>query len=124
MREGGHARKSWFGDDRYTSENPERMPLGPVDPDVGVIKVEDMQGRPRAIVVNYACQVDVVCQNYAISADYRGAATRKVEEAFSGGLNCFFVQCAGGNIESLIISSRTRRARQVVEPAPRRRFAT
>jgi len=106
VREDGHARESWFGDGHYTSENPERIPFGPVDPEVGVIKVEDMQGRPRAVVMNYACHADVVCQNYAISADYPGAATRKVEEAFGGGLNCLFVQGAGGNIESLIISSR------------------
>jgi pimeloyl-ACP methyl ester carboxylesterase len=106
VREDGHARESWFGDDHYTSENPERIPFGPVDPEVGVIKVEDMQGRPRAIVMNYACHADVVCQNYAISADFPGAATRKVEEALGGGLNCLFVQGAGGNIESLIISSR------------------
>jgi hypothetical protein len=106
VREDGHSRESWFGDEHYTSENPERIPFGPVDPEVGVIKVEDLQGRPRAIVMNYACHADVVCQNYAISADYPGAATRKVEEAFGGGLNCLFVQGAGGNIESLIISSR------------------
>ncbi len=106
VREDGHARESWFGDAHYTSENPERIPFGPVDPEVGVIKVEDAEGRPRAIVMNYACHADVVCQNYAISADYPGAATRKVEEAFGGGLNCLFVQGAGANIESLIISSR------------------
>ncbi len=106
VREDGHARESWFGDVHYTSENPERIPFGPVDPEVGVIKIEDMQRRPRAVVINYACHADVVCQNYAISADYPGAATRKVEEAFGRGLNCLFVQGAGGNIESLIISSR------------------
>jgi neutral ceramidase len=106
VRDDGHARESWFGDDHYTSENPERIPFGPVDPAVGVIKIEDRNGRPRAIVMNYACHADVVCLNYAISADYPGAATRKVEEAFGDGLNCLFVQGAGGNIESLIISSR------------------
>ena len=106
VREDGHARESWFADDHYTSENPERIPFGPVDPEVGVIKIEDMQGRARAIVMNYACHADVVCQNYAISADFPGAATRKVEEAFGNDLNCLFVQGAAGNIESLIISSR------------------
>jgi neutral ceramidase len=105
-REDGHARESWFGDDHYTSENPERIPFGPVDPEVGVIKIEDMKGQARAIVMNYACHADVVCQNYAISADFPGAATRKVEEAFGNDLNCLFVQGAAGNIESLIISSR------------------
>jgi hypothetical protein len=106
VREDGHARESWFSDDHYTSENPERIPFGPVDPEVGVIKIEDMNGQARAIVMNYACHADVVCQNYAISADYPGVATRKVEEAFGNNLNCLFVQGAGGNIESLIISSR------------------
>jgi neutral ceramidase len=106
VREDGHARESWFADGHYTSENPERIPFGPVDPEVGVIKIEDAQGRARAIVMNYACHADVVCQNYAISADFPGAATRKVEEAFGNNLNCLFVQGAGGNIESLIISSR------------------
>ena len=106
VREDGHTRESWFGDDHYTSENPERIPFGPVDPEVGVIKVEDMQGRPRAIVMNYACHADVVCQNYGISADYPGQPRGRSVEAFGGGLNCLFVQGAGGNIESLIISSR------------------
>ena len=106
VREDGHSRESWFGDDHYTSENPERIPFGPVDPEVGVIKVEDMAGQARAVVMNYACHADVVCFNYAISADYPGAAARKVEEAFGNNLNCLFVQGAGGNIESLIISSR------------------
>ena len=106
VREDGHTRESWFGDDHYTSENPERIPFGPVDPEVGVIKIDDASGRPRAIVMNYACHADVVCQNYAISADFPGAATRKVEEAFGNDLNCLFVQGAAGNIESLIISSR------------------
>jgi pimeloyl-ACP methyl ester carboxylesterase len=106
VREDGHARESWFSDDHYTSENPERIPFGPVDPEVGVIRIDDMQGEPRAILMNYACHADVVCLNYAISADYPGAATRKVEEAFGTNVNCLFVQGAGGNIESLIISSR------------------
>ena len=106
VREDGHARESWYADDHYRSENPERIPFGPVDPEVGVIRIEDLNGEPRALVMNYACHADVVCQNYAISADYPGVAARKVEEAFGGKLNCLFVQGAGGNIESLIISSR------------------
>jgi hypothetical protein len=106
VREDGHARESWFSDAQYTSENPERIPFGPVDPEVGVLKIEDMQGQPRAIVMNYACHADIVCFNYAVSADYPGVACRKVEEAFGDTLNCLFVQGAGGNIESLQISSR------------------
>ena len=106
IREDGHARESWFSDDQYTSENPERIPFGPVDPEVGVIRIDDEQGQPRVILMNYACHADIVCFNYAVSADYPGVACRKVEEAFGHGVNCLFVQGAGGNIESLQISSR------------------
>ncbi|MCW3092965.1 MAG: hypothetical protein JWP81_4034 [Ferruginibacter sp.] len=106
VRDDGHARESWFSDSHYTSENPERIPFGPVDPEVGILKIEDMQGQPRAIIMNYAMHADIVCSNYAVSADYPGVACRKVEEAFGNKVNCLFVQGAGGNIESLQISSR------------------
>jgi neutral ceramidase len=106
IRADGHARESWFSDEHFTSENPERIPFGPVDPEVGVIRVEDMSGNPRVILMNYACHADIVCFNYAVSADFPGVACRKVEEAFDGKVNCLFVQGAGGNIESLQISSR------------------
>lgn len=106
VREDGHSRESWYSDDHYTSENPERIPFGPVDPEVGVIKIEDTAGQPRAILMNYAMHSDIVCSNYEISADYPGVACRKVEEAFGPKMTCLFVQGAGGNIESLIISSR------------------
>jgi neutral ceramidase len=105
-REDGHARESWVGDEHYTRENPERIPFGPVDPELGVIKIEDMNGNPRVILMNYACHADIVCFNYAISADYPGVASRKVEEAFDNKVNCLFVQGAAGNIESLQISPR------------------
>jgi hypothetical protein len=106
VRDDGHARESWFGDDHYTSENPERIPFGPVDPEVGVVRIEDLQGRARVILMNYACHADVVCFNYAISADYPGAAARRVEEAFGNTVNCHFVQGVWGNVELLMISSR------------------
>jgi neutral ceramidase len=106
VREDGHARESWFSDSHYTSENPERIPFGPVDPEVGVIRIDDAQGQPRAILMNYACHADIVCFNYAVSADYPGVACRKVEEAFGNRVTCLFMQGAGGNVESLQISSR------------------
>jgi len=106
VREDGHSRESWYSDDHYTSENPERIPFGPVDPEVGVIKIEDLNGQARAILMNYACHADIVCQNYEISADYPRVACHKVEEAFGKQLTCLFMQGAAGDIESLIISSR------------------
>jgi len=106
IRDDGHSRESWVSDEHYLCENPDRIPFGPVDPEVGVIRIDDAKGQPRALIMNYACHADVVCQNYAVSADYPGVACRKVEEAFGTNLTCLFIQGAAGNIESLIISSR------------------
>lgn len=106
VREDGHARESWVGDDHYRVENPERIPFGPVDPEVGVLKITDLEDHPRVIMMNYAMHADVVCFNYAVSADYPGVAARKVEAAFGNTVNCLFVNGGGGNIESLMISPR------------------
>lgn len=97
LRDDGRARESWLGDDHYRAVNPERIPHGPVDNSVGVIKLEDMQGNPRVLVMNYACHPDVVWNNFEISADYVGYATKYTEEAFGGKVNCLFVQGGAGN---------------------------
>lgn len=106
VREDGHSKESWVGDAHYKPENPDRIPFGPVDPELGVLKITDMQDNTRVIIMNYAMHADVVCFNYAISADYPGVAARKVEEAFGNKTNCLFIQGGGGNIESLLISPR------------------
>lgn len=97
IRDNGRGLESWVGDEHYTAVNPERIPHGPVDNSVGVIKVEDMQGNPKVIMMNYACHPDVAWNNFEISADYVGYATKYVEEAFDNKVNCLFVQGGGGN---------------------------
>ena len=106
VREDGHARESWFEDDHYRRENPDRIPFGPVDPEVGVIRIDDMDGNAKVIMMNYAMHTDIMCFNYEITADFAGAATAKVEEAFGNEVNCLFVNGAAGNVESLQISRR------------------
>ncbi|MDR2057959.1 MAG: hypothetical protein LBP83_06720 [Dysgonamonadaceae bacterium] len=97
IREDGHARESWFADEHYRYINRERLPHGPVDPSVGVIKLEDTQGNPRILVMNYACHPDVAWNNFEVSADYVGYAAKYTEEAFDNKINCLFIQGGGGN---------------------------
>jgi hypothetical protein len=97
IREDGRARESWLGDEHYRAVNPERIPHGPVDNAVGIIKLEDKDGNPRVLIMNYACHPDVAWNNFEISADYVGYATRYTEEAFDNALTCLFVQGGGGN---------------------------
>ncbi|MDR1382000.1 MAG: hypothetical protein LBJ47_11065 [Tannerella sp.] len=97
LREDGRARESWLGDDHYRAVNPERIPHGPVDNAVGIIKLEDVHGTPRVLIMNYACHPDVAWNNFEISADYVGYATKYTEESFDNSLTCLFVQGGGGN---------------------------
>jgi len=106
VREDGHSRESWMGDDHYLPINPDRIPFGPVDQEVGVLRIEDTNGQPRAIVMNYACHADVVCLSFAISADFPGVATRKVEEEFGNDVVCLFVNGAAGNVAPLFTVPR------------------
>ncbi|MDX2029124.1 MAG: neutral/alkaline non-lysosomal ceramidase N-terminal domain-containing protein [Blastocatellia bacterium] len=78
--------------------NAEKRPTSPIDPTVGVIRVDDETGRPRAVLVNYACHAVVLGpDNRAISADYPGYAARRIEREFDGAL-CLFTQGGAGDI--------------------------
>lgn len=97
IRDDGRARESWVGDDHYRAVNPERIPHGPVDNAVGVIRLDDAKGNPKALIMNYACHPDVAWNNFEISGDYVGYATKYTEEAFGNQITCLFVQGGGGN---------------------------
>lgn len=101
VREDGWAREPWKADDHYHYINKERIPFGPVDPAVGVLKIEDTNGNLRIIVMNYACHTDAVWGNFALSADWSGVATRLTEEAFDNKINCLFINGGAGNIAPL-----------------------
>src|SRR5262249_21913137 len=80
---------------------------GPIDPTVGVIRIDDTQGNPIAILVNYACHPVVFGpDNLRYSADYPGAMARLVEKSFDGnkdkGPICFFLQGAPGDINPMV----------------------
>jgi hypothetical protein len=97
VRDDGHARESWFADEHFRYINRERLPHGPVDNSVGVIRIDDTNGNPRILIMNYACHPDVVWNNFEVSGDYVGYATRYTEEAFGNKIHCLFVNGAAGN---------------------------
>ena len=79
--------------------DPGKQPSLPVDSTVLVMRIDDQQGTPLAIVVNYACHPVVLgSDNLQYSADYVGVMAHKVEAAFGGAPICLFVQGADGDI--------------------------
>ncbi len=78
--------------------NADKQPSHPLDPAVSVLQVKDAAGKPRAVLVNFACHPSVLGpDNLQYSADYPGALKRTVEAQIPGAL-CLFVQGGAGDI--------------------------
>lgn len=101
----GHNRRYIQSDGRVKMlwRNSTGQPTGVIDPGVGVIRIDDKQGNPLAILVNYACHPVVFGpDNLRYSADYPGAMARLVEASWNERPVCFFLQGAPGDINPLL----------------------
>ena len=71
----------------------------PIDNEIGLIKVEDEQGRPRALLLDYTCHPTVLGpDNLLVTGDYPAFALQRIEQAFGGGAVAMFINGAQGNI--------------------------
>jgi Neutral/alkaline non-lysosomal ceramidase, N-terminal len=84
---------AWF------ERNLTKVPTSPVDPTVSVMRFDRADGKPLAVLVNYACHPVVFGRdNLQYSADYPGVMMKTVEQAFDGAPLCFFLPGAAGDI--------------------------
>ena len=72
-------------------------PSGPIDPEVGVLKVENMDGSTLGAIINFSCH-DNAGGIAGISADYAEYATRVIENVEGGESVALFMPGACGNI--------------------------
>jgi len=97
----GYNRRQVHSDGMVTMlwSNPERRPTSPLDPSVLVMRIDDITGKPLAILVNYACHPVVFgSDNLQYSADYVAKMRSTAEQAFDNKPLCFFLQGADGDI--------------------------
>lgn len=74
-----------------------RNPDRPVDHEVKLVRIDHLDGRPLAAVVNYACHPITVGPDCdLVTPDYPGVMKRVVEQAT--GATCLFLQGAAGDI--------------------------
>lgn len=93
MREDGRARAVF--------DNLDRIPYGPVDPELVLLRIEDAEGRSRALLVHYAAHAVVLGPTSCkYSADYPGVMQSTVEKALDG-TQVMFVQGGAGDINPL-----------------------
>ncbi|MGH2347524.1 MAG: hypothetical protein ACRDG4_20040, partial [Chloroflexota bacterium] len=77
-------------------------PTGPYDPKVTVLRLDTVDNRPLAAVLNCACHpVSLGAQCTHLSADFPGTARTLLEE--QTGATCLFLQGAAGNINPLLM---------------------
>ena len=79
--------------------NPGKQPTSPLDPTVSVIRIDDVQGKALAVLVNYACHPVVLGEdNLEYSSDFVGVMASTVEKTFANAPLCFFLQGGDGDI--------------------------
>lgn len=97
----GHNRRQIQPDGKVKMlwRNASKIPTRPVDPRVGVIRIDDSDGHPLAVLVNYSCHPVVLGpDNLEYSADWAGAMQHFVQNELDGEPVCLFLQGGAGDI--------------------------
>ncbi len=72
--------------------------VGPIDPEIGVLRVDRADGRTLAVVYNYACHPIQGVPGGANTADMTGFSSNVLEDNHDEGTVALFVQGCGGDI--------------------------
>jgi hypothetical protein len=84
----------------------EVVSTGPIDPQIGLLRLDRADGTPLAVVYQFACHPIMNPPSKGNSADYPGFASKVIEEAT--GAMAFFVQGCGGDINPVQRSEPSR----------------
>ena len=71
----------------------------PIDEQVGIIKVDDLNGRTRAVLINYSCHPTVLGpDNLLVTGDFPNFAIEEIERNIGPDAFAMFVNGTQGNI--------------------------
>jgi hypothetical protein len=83
---------------------------GPIDPQIGMLRLDREDGRPLAVLYTFACHPIMNPPSKGNSADYPGFASKVIEESLGEGSVAFFVQGCGGDINPVCYKEASRPA--------------
>jgi hypothetical protein len=72
--------------------------VGPVDPEIGLLRLNRKDGRTLAVVYNFACHPIEGVPSGGNTADFPGFASKAIEETLGDGALAIFVQGCAGDI--------------------------
>lgn len=76
--------------------------IGPVDPEIGILRLDRHDGRTLAVVYNFACHPIQGVPSGGNTADMTGFASRVIEDNLSEGTIALFLQGCGGDINPVL----------------------
>ena len=72
--------------------------VGPIDPEIGILRLDRTDGRTLAVVYNFACHPIQGVPSGGNTADVTGFASKVIEDNLSEGAVALFLQGCGGDI--------------------------
>jgi hypothetical protein len=75
--------------------------VGPVDPQIGILRLNRQDGRTLAVVYNFACHPIQGVPSGGNTADLTGFASKVIEDNSSEGTVALFIQGCGGDINPI-----------------------
>ena len=76
--------------------------IGPIDPEIGLLRLDKLNGETLAVVYNFACHPIQGVPNGGNTADFPGFASKVIEENLSDGTMAFYVQGCAGDINPVL----------------------
>jgi hypothetical protein len=76
--------------------------VGPTDPQIGLLRLDRNDGKPLAVLYNFACHPIQGVPGHGNTADITGFASRAIEESLGGGAVAVFVQGCAGDINPVL----------------------
>lgn len=76
--------------------------VGPVDPEIGLLRLDRLDGRTLAVVYNFACHPIQGVPSGGNTADVTGFASQVIEDNLSEGTIALFLQGCGGDINPVL----------------------
>ncbi|MFN9372924.1 MAG: hypothetical protein ACK6D3_13680 [Planctomycetaceae bacterium] len=78
--------------------NDQIAEIGAIDSQIGVLRLDRLDGRPLAVVYNFACHPIMGVPTGANTADFTGFSSQVIEETLGNNSVALFVQGCGGDI--------------------------
>ncbi len=75
--------------------------VGEIDPEIGILRIDRLDGTSKAVVYNFACHPYTGVPNKGVTADFPGFASREIEENLGHGTMAFFLQGGAGDITEI-----------------------